>query len=100
MRMAFPEHPEPHGSVRLLRLEIPVAYHVYVLMNPDGALYVGQTSDLERRLAQHNDPSCRGTLHTKRHPGPWRLIHVEVFTTRSEAMLRETLKPRVSFAGN
>ena len=67
-----------------------MAYHVYVLMNPDGSLYVGQTGDLERRLAQHNDPSFRGTLHTKRHRGTWRLIHEEVFATRSEAMQRES----------
>ena len=39
-------------------------------MNPQGEIYIGQTSDLNRRLAQHNDPDYRGTLHTKRHVGP------------------------------
>jgi len=29
---------------------------VYVLVNPEGKTYVGQTADLERRLAEHNDP--------------------------------------------
>ena len=80
---------EPHGDVRLLRLENQIVYHVYVLINPEGKLYIGQTSDLERRLAQHNEPSFRGTLHTKRYPGPWRLIHAEAFTTRSDSMRRE-----------
>ncbi len=66
-----------------------MAYHVYVLANPQGKVYVGQTNDLPRRLSQHNEPSFHGTLHTKRHPGPWRLLHQESFVTRSEAMARE-----------
>ena len=64
-----------------------MAYHVYVLLNPDGKTYIGH--DLERRLAQHNEPDFRGTLHTKRHRGPWRLIHSEAYPTRGEAMGRE-----------
>jgi len=64
-------------------------YFVYLLQNPDGKIYVGQTSNLERRIAQHNDPDCRLTLHTKRHAGPWRLLHSESFPSRSAAMRRE-----------
>ena len=64
-------------------------YTVYVLLNPEGKIYVGQTADLSRRLQQHNDPEFRGTLHTKRHPGPWRLVHEEQFPSRSAAMRRE-----------
>jgi len=64
-------------------------FFVYVLRNPDGKTYVGQTSDLSRRLAQHNDSDCRLTLHTKRHRGPWRLLHSERFSARSTAMRRE-----------
>jgi predicted GIY-YIG superfamily endonuclease len=52
----------------------------------NGETYIGQTSDLERRLMQHNDPDYRGTLHTKRRKGPWELIHKEEYETRSEAM--------------
>jgi putative endonuclease len=44
---------------------------------------------LGRRLSQHNDPSYRGTLHTKRHAGPWRLVYHEECQTRREAMRRE-----------
>jgi len=66
-----------------------MGFWVYVLLNPQGQIYVGQTSQLAIRLAQHNDPEYRGTLHTKRHPGPWRLVHQEPFQTRAEAMRRE-----------
>jgi putative endonuclease len=66
-----------------------MAFHVYVLANAAGAIYIGQTADLERRVAQHNDPEFRGTLHTKRHPGPWTLLWSEQYQTRSSAMKRE-----------
>ena len=66
-----------------------MAFFVYVLVNPDCKTYVGHTSDLQRRLSQHNDPDCRLTLHTKRHRGPWKLIHYERFPTRAEAMRHE-----------
>ena len=64
-------------------------FFVYILLNPEGKTYVGQTADLDQRLAQHNDPDCRLTLHTKRHTGSWRLLHSEVFPSRSAAMHRE-----------
>ena len=64
-------------------------YSVYVLLNPEGALYTGQTADLARRLREHNDPEFKGTLHTKRRPGPWRLVYEEHLPTRSAAMHRE-----------
>ena len=64
-------------------------YYVYVLLNPEGKTYVGQSSDVEGRLAQHNDPQCRLTLHTKRHKGPWKVIHTEEYPTRGDAMRRE-----------
>ncbi len=63
-----------------------MAFFVYVLQNPEGKIYIGQTSDLERRIAQHNGPDCRLTVHTKRHAGPWRLVHSEEFPSRSAAM--------------
>ena len=67
-----------------------MGFAVYILRSQrDGRLYVGQTNDLQWRLAQHNDPNFRGTLHTKRHAGPWRLIHSEQFPTRADAMRRE-----------
>ena len=66
-----------------------VAFYVYVLVNPSDEVYVGQTSNVEARLAQHNDPECTSTLHTKRHHGPWRLLYHEQCSTRAAAMKRE-----------
>ena len=68
---------------------VRMPFFVYILLNPDGKTYVGQTSNFQRRLSQHNAPDCRLTLRTKRHKGPWKLVHHEEFLTRSEAMRRE-----------
>jgi len=66
-----------------------MTFFVCVLLNPEDKIYIGQTADLERRIAQHNDPDCRLTLHTKRHAGPWCLLHFEKLSSRSAAMRRE-----------
>jgi len=58
---------------------------MYVLRNPAGRLYVGFTTDLERRLQQHQNGESRWT----RGRGPWELVQVETFTHRVEALRRE-----------
>jgi predicted GIY-YIG superfamily endonuclease len=52
-------------------------FWVYILQNPDGKLYIGQTDDLQRRLLQHNDPAHTLTRTTKRFRGPWKVIYAE-----------------------
>ncbi|PYL24391.1 MAG: hypothetical protein E6L07_14470 [Verrucomicrobia bacterium] len=49
-------------------------YWMYVLRNPDGKLYIGQTDDLERRSQQHNDPGHTLTRTTKRFRRPWKIV--------------------------
>ncbi len=49
---------------------------------------MGQTSDMERRLAEHNDPARAKSKYTAK-AGPWRLIWSEAHGSRSEAIVRE-----------
>ncbi|MBU1356532.1 MAG: GIY-YIG nuclease family protein [Candidatus Edwardsbacteria bacterium] len=64
--------------------------HVYIIKSQTtGKTYIGQTADVGKRLAYHNDQGNRLTLHTKRNPGPWMLIYSEEYETRSEAIKRE-----------
>ena len=63
-------------------------YHVYVLENPSGKFYIGQTDDLARRLTRHNDPESNSSKFTHKH-GPWKLVYKEEYSTRSEAVKRE-----------
>ncbi len=62
---------------------------VYVLQNPGGKRYIGQTSDLTQRIRQHNDPVHTLTRTTKRFPGPWHLVYSEKCSSRSAALARE-----------
>jgi putative endonuclease len=67
-----------------------MAFWVYILRSTStGALYCGQTSDLDRRIAQHNDPTYTATKTTKRRRGPWILIWQEEHPTRARAIARE-----------
>src|SRR5581483_3012554 len=64
-------------------------FFVYVLQNPDGKLYIGQTDYLRRRTDQHNGPAHTLTRTTKRFRGPWKLVYLEEISSRSAALARE-----------
>jgi predicted GIY-YIG superfamily endonuclease len=66
-----------------------MAFFVYVLRNPDGKIYIGQTADLAFRLRQHNDSRNKFTRTTKRFRGPWEIAHSEELVSRSAALTRE-----------
>lgn len=63
------------------------AWHVYILRCADGTLYAGVTTDLARRLVEHNG-TAKGAKYT-RVRRPVSLAHAEAFLTRSEACRRE-----------
>ncbi|MCI0407702.1 MAG: GIY-YIG nuclease family protein, partial [Acidobacteria bacterium] len=59
---------------------------LYILHSDStGRYYIGSTSDLERRLREHQ----RGQTPSTRGRGPWRLIYREEFPTLSAARKRE-----------
>ena len=64
---------------------------VYVLYsNGAGKRYIGHTSNLDRRLQEHNDltQQIKGKFTLKN--GPWRVVYQENgFESRAEAMKRE-----------
>ena len=65
-------------------------FWVYIIQNDvSGRIYIGQTSDVEKRLAAHNDRRFGKRKYTTKQDGSWHLIHSEELTTRSEAMQRE-----------
>ena len=61
---------------------------MYVLQNTEGRFYIGQTDDLRRRLAQHNDPDRQRSKYTAKG-GRWSLVWQEEHPTRAAAMRRE-----------
>ena len=62
------------------------AHWVYVLRCADGTLYTGYTTDVARRVAEHD--AGEGAKYTRGRT-PVELVHVESFDSRSEAMSRE-----------
>ncbi len=61
-------------------------FFVYALRSrKDGGLYIGLTSNLDRRIKEHNS----GKERTTRHRRPFDLIHSESYATRIEARARE-----------
>ena len=60
-------------------------YFVYVLRNQKDQLYIGSTDDLDSRVRQHQEGKA-GWTHSR---GPWDLVNVETFPSRSEAVRRE-----------
>ncbi|OGM22641.1 endonuclease [Candidatus Woesebacteria bacterium RIFCSPHIGHO2_01_FULL_39_17] len=61
-------------------------YFVYVLKSlTNGRFYTGSTSNLERRLNEHNLGKSKYTRLTK----PFNLIYKEEYKTRVEAYKRE-----------
>ncbi|MFO7926324.1 MAG: GIY-YIG nuclease family protein [Halobacteriota archaeon] len=62
------------------------AHYVYVVECADGSLYTGYTTDIERRLAEHN--AGTGAKYTRGRT-PVELVYKETFEGRSAAMRRE-----------
>jgi putative endonuclease len=59
---------------------------VYIIKCADGTYYTGYTTDLDKRLSQHNEG--KGAKYT-RGRSPVELVHKEEFKTRRAAMKRE-----------
>ncbi|EMF0059526.1 endonuclease [Enterococcus hirae 57-03-H11] len=63
-------------------------HYFYVLACKDGTFYGGYTTNLSRRLAEHNHGTgAKYTRLQKRRPV--KMIHAEVFATRSDATKAE-----------
>ena len=61
-------------------------YYVYILRSQkDGRRYIGMTSDIDRRLSEHN----AGLVNSTKNRRPLELIHTEEFSTKKEAEERE-----------
>ncbi len=61
-------------------------YYVYILLCKDGSYYTGFAKDLKRRVEQHK--KRQGARYTMMHE-PEKIVYVEEFGSRSEAIKRE-----------
>src|SRR5258707_205666 len=74
------EHP------KMLGVFLIIMYYVYILLSLlNGRHYIGFSSDVMRRINQHNE----GLVQSTKAYRPWKLIHLESYKDRSSAMQRE-----------
>jgi putative endonuclease len=61
-------------------------FFVYILKSlKDNKRYIGFTSDLERRISEHN----QGLVKSTKNRRPLVLIHTEIYSTKKEAEKKE-----------
>jgi putative endonuclease len=78
----------PNVPAISIRETVPMTlYYVYILASrPGGALYIGVTNDLLRRVAEHKQGLVPG--HTKRY-GINKLVYFEQYADVRDAIQRE-----------
>ena len=77
---------EVRGSNPLGSTNSIMQFFVYILQSQlTGRYYVGQSKNVEERVAYHNANYSKSL----KNRGPWKLIHVEKYPTRGEAVRRE-----------
>ena len=65
-----------------------MTYSLYILQCADGTYYTGITTDLARRIDEHNGCSGRGAKYTVNRR-PVALVYEEHFPSRSDALKEE-----------
>ena len=63
-------------------------YHFYILRCSDDSLYCGMTSNLEKRLKEHNSNGSKGAKYL-RAKKPVNLVYSETYADIKTAMSRE-----------
>ncbi len=62
-------------------------YYTYILYSQNhDKIYIGYTSDLNKRLTRHNSTNNKG--YTKKYQ-PWEILFSEEFQDRTEAVKKE-----------
>lgn len=64
-------------------------WFVYIVECADGSLYTGITTDLDRRVIEHNGAGPATGARYTRSRQPVRLVYQEQYANRSQATLRE-----------
>lgn len=64
-------------------------FYTYILYSKSlDRYYIGYSSDIEKRLAQHNSGFHR-TKFTRKNANDWELVYKEEFKTKTESIKRE-----------
>ena len=61
-------------------------FYVYILRCSDNSYYIGQTDNLEKRIAEHQMGEIKGYTSSRL---PVKLVFSDEFSSREEAIIRE-----------
>lgn len=66
-------------------------FFAYVIKNENNKIYIGHSANLQDRMARHNNVlgSKKKSYTYKNKKGEWKLIYVEEFDARKDAIKRE-----------
>ena len=67
-------------------------YWVYILKNHEDIYYKGYTTDLDKRLIEHNSDLSRYTSNK----GPWLIVYSKIFENKKEALIEEKRIKRIN----
>ncbi len=77
---------DDRGSIPLTRSKFLFMFYVYILKSlKDDKLYVGYSSDLKRRLKEHEV----GKNFSTKYRRPFKLIYYEAYSAEEDAKTRE-----------
>jgi putative endonuclease len=80
------ESPPFRKKTRSLAGFLLMNYYTYIIKSDkDGSFYIGSTSNIERRLLEHNNGHSPYTSKKI----PWKLIYLQEFKSKTEAIKRE-----------
>ncbi|MEK7470946.1 MAG: GIY-YIG nuclease family protein [Patescibacteria group bacterium] len=65
-----------------------MSYFLYILRTSKNTLYIGQTNNLPKRLAEHKGKTKISSKYVRSFPS-FELVYSEKYKTRSEALKRE-----------
>jgi len=69
-----------------------MSYFTYILQSEiDQSFYIGYTANIQKRLEDHNNGKSK---YTKRKI-PWKLVYLETFELKREAIIREKELKRI-----
>lgn len=64
-------------------------YFVYMLRTSSNTIYTGQTNNLEKRIKEHKSKNSKSAKYI-RYFDSFELVYHETYSSRKEAMRRET----------
>lgn len=84
--VGYPEYSGLPVTQTRLNVLLKIMFWVYILKSEkDNSLYIGQTSNIEKRLLHHNEGLSKYTSRKI----PWKIVYTEKYGSRNEAIKRE-----------